>query len=142
MKITDLPFNKLIGINLSSDTEYLLSLDDIENYTNHLGTVHASALFSLAEATSGHFLIINFPEFDSELIAVVRQVEVKYKKPAKGQVNSTAILTDNTIDEIKEQLRTRKRASVRLKIELYDINKINVMTGIFEWFVTVLTTNT
>jgi F0F1-type ATP synthase delta subunit len=87
-------------------------------------------------------LIINFPEFDSELIAVVRQVEVKYKKPAKGQVNSTAILTDNTIDEIKEQLRTRKRASVRLKIELYDINKINVMTGIFEWFVTVLTTNT
>ena len=55
MKITDLPFNWLIDIKLSADTAYLLSLDDKENDTNHLGTVHASALFSLAEATSGHF---------------------------------------------------------------------------------------
>ncbi len=140
MKIIDLPFNKLIGINISADKDYLLSLDDKTDYTNHLGTVHASALFSLAEATSGHFLIINFPKFGSELIPVVRQVEVKYKKPANGRINSTATLIDNTIEEIQEQLITRKRAFLKLKIELFDINKINVMTGEFNWFVTVLST--
>ncbi|WP_395805742.1 YiiD C-terminal domain-containing protein [Daejeonella sp.] len=142
MNITDLPFNKLIDIKVSTDPDYLLILDDKKDYTNHLDTVHASALFSLAEATSGHFLMINFPEFDSGLIPVVRQVEVKYKKPANGQVNSTAMLIDNTIDEIKEQLTTRKRVSLKLKIELYDINKINVMSGNFEWFVTILNTST
>jgi len=142
MKITDLPFNKLIDIKVSTDKNYLLSLDDKIEYTNHLGTVHASALYSLAEATSGHFLMITFPEFNSGLIPVVRQVEVKYKKPTRGQVNSTAILIENTIDEIKEQLTARKRASLKLKIELFDSNKINVMSGNFEWFVTVSNTNT
>lgn len=142
MKITDLPFNKLIDIKVSADKDYLLSLDEKIDYTNHLGTVHASALFSLAEATSGHFLMITFPEFNSGLIPVVRQVEVKYKKPANGQVNSIAMLIDNTIDEIKEQLTTRKRASLKLKVEIYDLNKINVFTGNFEWFVTLLNTST
>jgi hypothetical protein len=137
MKITDLPFNKLIGMNVSTDSDYLLSLGDKSDYTNHLGTVHASALFSLAEATSGHFLLINFPKFDSGLIPVVRHVEIKYKKPANGQINSTAQLIDNTFDDIEEQLLTRKRALVKLKVELFDTNKTNVMTGDFEWFVTI-----
>jgi hypothetical protein len=87
-------------------------------------------------------LIINFPEFGSGLIPVVRQVEIKYKKPAYGQINSTAMLIENTIDEIKEQLITKKRALIKLKIELFDTNKTNVMTGDFEWFVTILNTST
>lgn len=140
MKITELPFNKLINISLSTDKDYLLSLDDRIEYTNHLGTVHTSALFSLAEATSGHFLMISFPEFNTGLIPVVRQVEVKYKKPASGQINSTARLIDCTVEEIKEQLTTRKRASFKMKIELFDSNKVNVMAGNFEWFVTLLNT--
>lgn len=142
MKITDLPFNKIIDIKLSDDKDHLLRLDAKKDYTNHLGTVHASALFSLAEATSGQFLLINFPEYDSGLIPVVRQVEVKYKKPANGKILSTAILIDHTIDEIKEQLETRKRTSLRLKIDLYDSDKVNVMTGIFEWFITLLNSKT
>lgn len=141
MRITDLPFNKLVDINVSDDKDYLLRLDDKIDYTNHLGTVHASALFSLAEATSGHFLLINFPEFQTDLIPVVRQVEAKYRKPANGIINSTAILIDNSIEGIKEQLIIKKRASVKLKVELFDSNKINVMTGNFEWFVTLLNTN-
>ena len=142
MKITDLPFNKLIGLNIAADSEYLLSLDDKPDYTNHLGTVHASALFSLAEATSGHFLLVNFPEFNSGLIPVVRYVEIKYKKPATGQISSTAILIENTVEEIKEQLVTRKRALVKLKVELFDTNKTNVLTGNFEWFVTIANIST
>jgi acyl-CoA thioesterase FadM len=79
-----------------------------------------------------------FPEFDSGLIPVVRQVEVKYKKPARGQVNSTASLIDTSIEEIKEQLTTRKRASLKLKIDLYDSNNTHVFTSKFEWFVTII----
>lgn len=141
IKITDIPFNKLIDINVSSEKDYLLSIDDKIDYTNHLGTVHASALFSLAEATSGYFLMTNFPEFKSGIIPVVRKVDVKYKKPANGKIDSTASLIGQSIDEIKNQLSTRKRVSLTLKIELFDVNNINVMTGHFEWFVTTLNTN-
>lgn len=137
MKITDLPFNQLIGVEEATDNEYDLCLLSDLKYTNHLGTVHASALFSLAEATSGYYLLRHFPEYQSGLIPVVRQVEIKYKKPAIGQVNSVAVLIDSTIEEIGYQLQTKNRALVKLKVDLYDNNKTHVFTGNFDWFVTV-----
>jgi len=42
MDITKVPFNQLLGISLANNTEYLLQLDAKEDYTNHLGTVHAA----------------------------------------------------------------------------------------------------
>lgn len=135
MNITELPFNKLINIQPSDDPAYLLMLDDKHAYTNHLGTVHASALFSLAEASGGAFLLIHFPEYDTGLIPVVRQVDVKYRKPAHGIIRSTATLTDNTINGIKEQLATKQRVSLKTRVELYDMYNVNVMTATFEWFV-------
>jgi hypothetical protein len=137
MKITDLPFNKFIDLQLSENPYYLLMLQDDIKYTNHLETVHASALFSLAEATSGHFLLTNFPEYETGLIPVVRKVETKYKKPAQGKMYSTAILIDDNIENIKIQLANKNRALVKLRVNLFDSQDINVLTADFEWFVTI-----
>jgi acyl-coenzyme A thioesterase PaaI-like protein len=50
--ITKVPFNQLLGISLSNqDTDFLLQLDNRKEYTNHLDTVHAAALFALAEGS-------------------------------------------------------------------------------------------
>lgn len=141
MKITDLPFNRMLGLNVSDDAGCILYLSDSPDYTNHLGTVHASALFSLAEATSGHFLISHFSEFGSALVPVVRRAEIKFKRPANGKVCSIARLVDSTIDEIKEQLSTRKRASIKIEVELLDARKASVMAGNFEWFLTMIEIN-
>jgi thioesterase domain-containing protein len=138
MKITDLPFNQLVGVKVSEESEYHLTLLDKKDYTNHLGTVHASALYALAEATSGHFLMINFPEFQTGIIPVLRQSDVKYKKPANGRVNATAVLLDNTIESIKEELTTKKRALLKLKVNLCDTSRIQVFSGVFEWFVVIV----
>ena len=135
MKITELPFNKLIGLHESIEDGYILTLANDVKFTNHLGTVHASALFSLAEATSGKFLLLNFPKHSEGLIPVVRKVEVKYKKPAFGQINSVAVIVDDTIDNIDEQMTTRNRAIIKLKVDLFDSNQLNVMTADFEWFI-------
>lgn len=141
MNITELPFNKLIGLNISTDGEYLLYLDDKIQYTNHLKTVHASALFSLAEATAGYFLLLNFPDYGAGLIPVVRHADVKYKRPANGQINSTATLIDNTFENIREQLNTRRRVSLKVRVDLFDTNKTCVMTSEFDWFVTTIDTS-
>jgi len=58
--VTKLPFNYFIGLKISNKSGYLLMLDNRAEYRNHLDTVHASALFALAEATSGHFLLNEF----------------------------------------------------------------------------------
>ncbi|OYU96420.1 MAG: hypothetical protein CFE21_08470 [Bacteroidetes bacterium B1(2017)] len=138
MKISELPFNKLIELYDTSSEEYLLFLEDSPHYTNHIGTVHAAALFSLAEATCAQFLLSNFTGYSAGLIPILRKVEVKYKKPAVGKIGSTASLIGDTIETINEQLESRKRALLKLKIDLYDPNKVNVMSGEFEWFVSEL----
>ena len=60
MDVTKLPFNEFIGLKFSEKSEYLLMLENRNEYRNHLNTVHASALFALAEATSGYFLLNEF----------------------------------------------------------------------------------
>lgn len=135
MKIIELPFNKLIGLSDSNDDGYILKLEDQIQYTNHIGTVHASALYALAEATCGDFLLSNFPEYKEVLIPVVRKATLKYNKPAIGQISSTAIITDDTKENIKEQLSARNRAIIKIKVDLIDTNKVNVMTANFEWYV-------
>ena len=47
MDVTELPFNRLIGLEAApSQSGFLVSLPDRSQYTNHLGTVHASALLA------------------------------------------------------------------------------------------------
>lgn len=135
MDITELPFNKLIDLKRARDTDYMLTLSEDHKYTNHLGTVHAAALFSLAESTGGEFLLTRFPKHQQGLLPVVRRADVKYKKPAVGQINSTATLIDDTIENINQQLLSKNRASIKLKVDLFDSQKINVMSAEFEWFV-------
>ncbi len=63
MDVTALPFNRLLGLEPApSGSGFLVSLPDGPQYTNHLGTVHASALLAAAEAGSGAFLVRQFGE--------------------------------------------------------------------------------
>ena len=52
MDVTELSYNKFIGIKKAHNSEYFLELDESPNYLNHLGNVHAGAQLSLAEAVS------------------------------------------------------------------------------------------
>jgi hypothetical protein len=58
MDVTHLPFNALIGLGpAQADSGFLVSLTAGSQSTNHLGTVHVSALLADAEAGSGATLM-------------------------------------------------------------------------------------
>ena len=134
MDVTKIPFNEFIGIKLSSNSDYLLMLDDKPEYLNHLSTVHASAQFALAEATSGYFLLNEFNNLTG-IIPVVRKVEVKYKKPSTGKVFSKAKFCETTKNEVLESLMQKGRVLLKVEVTLYDESDIAVMQSVFEWFV-------
>jgi hypothetical protein len=134
MNVFDLPFNKFVGLELSDNPEYLLMLKNKDKYQNHLSTVHASAQFALAEATSGHFLLNEFRDL-TEIIPVVRKAETKYKKPAQGCVYSKASFVNTDKTKITEELNSRHRALITVRVELFVSGKIPVMQSDFEWFV-------
>jgi acyl-coenzyme A thioesterase PaaI-like protein len=135
MEILDIPYNRFTGLKYSTNPEYLMMLDNREVYHNHLGTVHASALFALAEATSGCFLQNEFQQL-TNVIPVVRKVETKFRKPATGSIFSKASMVEATPDEIIDELNTRQRTLVTVRVILKDEGGVNVMQADFEWFIT------
>jgi acyl-coenzyme A thioesterase PaaI-like protein len=136
MDVTKLPFNEFVGLRLSDNVDYLLMLDNKSEYRNHLDTMHASAQFALAEATSGHFLLSEFSEL-TNVIPVVRKVEVKYKKPVTGEVFSKAKFQGIGKSEAIETLNQKGRVLLNVEVSLFDSDNNPVMQSVFEWFIMI-----
>ena len=111
MDVTQLPFNRLIGLESSAaDSGLLVSLPDGPQYTNHLGTVHAAALLAVAEAGSGAFLARHLGG-ETGIVPVVRRLESKFRRPARGRV------------------------SAAVPVEVVDQAGIVVLSAVVEWFI-------
>ena len=135
MDISQLPFNQLIGLELAGpESGFLVSLPDKPQYTNHLGTVHGSALLAVAEAGSGEFLARHFGAIKG-VIPVVRKLEAKFRKPASGRVSSRCLVTQDIISGWADELTSRGRLSASIPVEVVDSKGVVVMSAIVEWFV-------
>lgn len=135
MDVTSLPFNQLIGLELADpESDFLVSLPDDPKYTNHLGTVHASALFAVAEAGSGVFLLRRLGGGEG-LVAVVRRVEGKYRKPAEGRVSARASVAADEVSRWSAELVSRGRVLAPVSIEVVDAGGKVVLSAAVEWFI-------
>ncbi len=135
MDVLSIPFNSFIGIRLSDREGFVFMLESNENYLNHIGTVHASALFSLAESTSGQFLLSSFKDWAEGVIPVVRKTEIKFSKPAKGKVYSKASLDEKMKKRVTADLTSKGRSFIPVNIELFDEDENRIFSGTFEWYV-------
>jgi hypothetical protein len=78
---------------------------------------------------------MNFSEL-TDIIPVVRNVEIKYRKPAVGKVFSKAKFQNTGKDEVLEFLNQGGRALLKLEVSLFDDENNSVMQSVFEWFLT------
>jgi hypothetical protein len=86
MDVTELPFNRFVGVQKCTDrANGIFQLPDHSQYLNHIGTVHASALFALAEASSGQFLAQHLVLDPNTIIPVLRRGDIKYQTSLKPQ---------------------------------------------------------
>ena len=138
--VTELPFNRFIGIERATDPSRVLQLPAGQDYLNHLGTVHASALLALAEASSGEFLLQHFGGADG-VLPVVRHLEAKFRKPARGAVTSTANASPEALAELNAQLSAKGRALIPVTVELYDESGTHALSAIVDWFIQRLDTS-
>ena len=135
MNVLELPFNNFVGLNDANEKEFLLALPESDNYLNHLKTVHASALFSLAEASSGKFLLIEFADLKFQIIPLLRKASVKYSKPVNGVVKSKGELIDKSKETIVDELTNKSRTLIDVEVTLFLDAGEKVMTSVFQWFV-------
>jgi hypothetical protein len=138
MEVTSIPFNAFLGMTRDSKVAGApLCLPQSTNYNNHLNTVHASAQFALGEAASGDCLLRRFRDLTgrSAVVPVVRTVEVKYRKPARGAIRATAEITDEIDSETRQALARKGRAVIPVTVAITDSTGHTTMTAVFEWFV-------
>ena len=138
MKIQEIPFNKFLGIQRSAREGYILELANSDNLLNHLGTLHAGALFSLAEATSGEFLLRQFHNSELDIIPVVRKADIKYSRPAESAVYSTADFVDDSADEIYAGLQERGKVIIQVKVGLYNEAGERIAVSTIDWFLALV----
>jgi acyl-coenzyme A thioesterase PaaI-like protein len=134
MDVTHIPFNVLVGIERAEVDGALLQLPSDPRYLNHLGTVHASALLALAEASSGEFLFRHLNSLDG-FAPVVRRLDAKFRKPAKGLIVSSASVAPGTLTRFDAELATKGRSLVAVSVELHDQSGVRVLSMTIEWFV-------
>ena len=136
MNVIEIPFNKFLGLQkVDTDDDFILKLEERKEYLNHLGTLHASTLFALAEATSGEYLLNQFKDYKLDIIPVVRKVEIKYSKPGNGTAYSKADFVDTNTNEIIDELNNKKRVIIKVRVDIYNENLSKLVTSIFDWFV-------
>ena len=135
MNVLDLPFNKILLIKKSDVPDTILMLEDRMEYQNHLGTVHASAQYALAEASSGEILERNFGDWKGAYFPVVRRVEAKYKNPAKGRLFSTGFIEKDNATKAKNELSEKGRTLVDVIVKIVDEERNVTFEGLFIWFI-------
>src|SRR6185369_2245713 len=113
MHVTDLAINKTLGIQLAPAGDgHILELPESPLLLNHVGTVHASVQFALAEAGSGEFLLRQLGGAEGQVFAVLRTSDVKFRKPAHGTLRAIARFADGIADFLTTELASRGRALV------------------------------
>jgi len=139
MDVTQLPFNRLIGLEACPpESGSLVALAGGPDLGNHLGTVHASALLAVAEAGSGAFLARQFTS-SSGLLPVVRRVEAKFRRPASGRVAARATTPATEAASWSAELAARGRILAPVAVEVVDGGGAVVLTATVEWFITIST---
>lgn len=140
MKILDIPYHQFLGLKTAKDENFIFHAEAKPEYLNHLGNVHACVQLSLAEASSGEFLLRELFELQDDLIPVIRNTEAKYHKPANGSISSKAQFHTLSTPEVIKELTEKNRTLVKVKTEVFDEHEVKTLTAIFEWFIIKKTT--
>jgi uncharacterized protein (TIGR00369 family) len=100
------PFVATLGIDYDAlDAERAVcSLRDEPTFHNHVGGLHAGAMFTLAETASGALVIGHFEDLIATGVTpLAASAQIAYTRLAQGRVTATATMT-RSAQEVRAEL--------------------------------------
>jgi acyl-coenzyme A thioesterase PaaI-like protein len=130
------PFAGYLGLEITDVAagEATVRLPERTELTNHVGSQHAGALFTVAEAASGAAFVGAFAERLGEVTPLARSAEISYEKIAKGPIEATARL-GVPAEEALATLDAEGKVVFPCEIELADGEGQRVATATVHWHV-------
>lgn len=136
MDVLKIPFVNKVGLKKNSDG--ILELPNEPEVQNHLQSIHAGAQFTLAETASGELLQILFPELAENVIPVLRDAQIKFKRPAQKTITAYPSIPEEKSIEFKNQLLQKGRALIEVNVVVKDAEGVVTCVGVFNWFIQII----
>jgi acyl-coenzyme A thioesterase PaaI-like protein len=130
------PFAGYLDLEITSVSagEAVVVLPERDELKNHVGSQHAGALFTVAEAASGAAFVGAFAERMGEVTPLARSAEISYEKIAKGPIEARAKLTVPAAEALAT-LDAEGKVVFPCEIELADESGTQVATATVHWHV-------
>ena len=130
------PFAGHVGLEIThvAAGEATVMLPERAELTNHVGSQHAGALFTVAETASGAAFVGAFAERLGDVTPLARSAEISYTKIAKGPIEASAKL-GIPADEALATLDVEGKVVFPCEVELTDASGEPVATATVQWHV-------
>ena len=134
--IEAVPFAKYMGIEIlqAEEGHAKCGLALRDELKNHLGSMHAGAIYSMAETASGAAMASIFKDQLMTLKPVAASAEVRYLKLAKGNLTATAKATESA-DGLREKLAQDKKVRFGVQVSIEDERGVETAQMDFDWVV-------
>ncbi len=131
-----IPFNTHVGLEFTEvgDGIGVVRLPDAAHLKNHVGSQHAGALFSAAEAASGGAFVGAFAEHMAGITPLAKGAEISYLKLAKGPITAAATLAEDKA-QLVDRLESDGRVEFPVAVELTDEEGLKVAEMTVHWHV-------
>jgi acyl-coenzyme A thioesterase PaaI-like protein len=129
------PMNKTLNLKsgVMTDEEFGMVLPYDKNYSNHLKGPHASAMFLVAEATSGGVAILTFGPDTMKMRPVVRRASAEYIKFMQGDVHSVGKIDKQAAEKAHKEMAETGKARLDVEVEVRDADENVGVKFTFEW---------
>jgi uncharacterized protein (TIGR00369 family) len=130
------PFAGHLGLEIThvAPGEAVVRLPERAELTNHVGSQHAGALFTVAETASGAAFVGAFAERLGDVTPLARSAEISYEKIAKGAIEASARLGVAAEDALAT-LDADGKVEFPCEVELADASGTKVATATVHWHV-------
>jgi acyl-coenzyme A thioesterase PaaI-like protein len=85
---------------------------------NHIGSMYAGALFTLAEIPGGALFLTSFDA--SKFYPIVKEMNLRFRRPATGDIVVEARLGAEEIERLQSEAQTNGKAEYVLELQLTD----------------------
>lgn len=90
----------------------------LQGNQNHIGSMYAGALFTLAEIPGGALFMTSFDV--QGYYPIIKEMNLRFRRPATGDILVEARISAEQISQISVQADAQGKADYRLDLELKD----------------------
>ncbi|QKE64699.1 YiiD C-terminal domain-containing protein [Aquipseudomonas campi] len=92
----------------------------LQGNQNHIGSMYAGALFTLAEIPGGALFLTSFDV--QRFYPLIKEINLRFRRPASSDILVEASLSAEQIASIQDTAEREGKAEYRLELQLTDSN--------------------